>query len=432
MMAGVFGAATRRKQMKRLLLILLTLCFIPIASAAPPSRSFTYTDKNIIEPDENNANENALYNYLQAGVDTYVDGSIANADINQSANIDKTKIAGEACTLSDDQTFTGIKDFTTEIKINGSAGTSGQFLRSSGSGADAVWASAKVDGSVSVIGASDSVDTTRADSVCDGASDDVEIQAAITAATAGGRVILLEGTYNISATITLVNDVTLEGSGWGTVLEADINLNNEIITATTLTDVTVKNLKLDNRTNAQSDSESCLELAEVNDAVVENVFFYGEYDNVTQPVLYINNCDRVFIRGNTFDCEGGAATGGIIVFDTASTYCVVANNVIDGTDISTGNGTACISSNAASAGVTFSAFTGNVLIGDNVECDYGIRLGSTDCDSNTIVGNMIYNMHVDGIIIVANADQNVVVGNVMRDGISDSGTGTVDSGNNKT
>ena len=52
----------------------------------------------------------------------------------------------------------------------------------------------------------------RADSVCDGVADDVEINAAIGALPAtGDRVILTEGTFNISASITIPPGITLEG-----------------------------------------------------------------------------------------------------------------------------------------------------------------------------------------------------------------------------
>jgi len=73
-----------------------------------------------------------------------------------------------------------------------------------------------------VVAASNSLDTSKAqaDYVCDGTNDEVEIQAAIDAlGGVGGRVLLLEGKYNIANTIVLRSSVSLEGIGWGAVEE---------------------------------------------------------------------------------------------------------------------------------------------------------------------------------------------------------------------
>lgn len=68
-----------------------------------------------------------------------------------------------------------------------------------------------------IVAASDSSAKSKAgaDYVCDGTADEVQIQAAIDALPAGGgKVVLLEGTYYLAASITIVTDddnVTLEG-----------------------------------------------------------------------------------------------------------------------------------------------------------------------------------------------------------------------------
>ncbi len=58
----------------------------------------------------------------------------------------------------------------------------------------------------------------RADFVCDGAADDVQIQAAIDALPVGGGTVMLsEGTFNIAASVVVPEDTILEGSGmWAT------------------------------------------------------------------------------------------------------------------------------------------------------------------------------------------------------------------------
>jgi len=63
-----------------------------------------------------------------------------------------------------------------------------------------------------VVAASDSLNPERADYVCDGVADEVEINAAHAALPVdGGRIVLLEGTYTLAAPIVITKDVTLEG-----------------------------------------------------------------------------------------------------------------------------------------------------------------------------------------------------------------------------
>ena len=74
---------------------LITLCLVFMTSvcwAAPPSRVATYTTGTAISSTDVTANEDALFNYMQAGVDTIKDNTIVNADVNSSANIQSNKL----------------------------------------------------------------------------------------------------------------------------------------------------------------------------------------------------------------------------------------------------------------------------------------------------------------------------------------------------
>jgi len=76
------------------------------------------------------------------------------------------------------------------------------------------------------VAASDALDRSRAqcDFLCSGASDQVEINEALSALPAGvqGRVILSEGTFTIDAPITIPNNnITLEGQGSATFIDGD-------------------------------------------------------------------------------------------------------------------------------------------------------------------------------------------------------------------
>lgn len=74
-------------------LILIPFLFIAtLAFASAPTRQFNYVSHNVIDPSQNNTNENTLYSYLQNGVDTYSSGSITDIAINSLANIAYSKL----------------------------------------------------------------------------------------------------------------------------------------------------------------------------------------------------------------------------------------------------------------------------------------------------------------------------------------------------
>ena len=69
-----------------------------------------------------------------------------------------------------------------------------------------------------VVAASDSIHKERADYICDGVDDQIEIQEALDSMTMGGVLFLLDGIYWLSSTINMpdVSGITIEGSGLGT------------------------------------------------------------------------------------------------------------------------------------------------------------------------------------------------------------------------
>jgi len=76
----------------RKLFILLFLFITVNVYGAPPSRDNSYTSGDTIRSADVTANEDAIFNYLSAGVDTYAAGSIDNADVNASAAIQSDKL----------------------------------------------------------------------------------------------------------------------------------------------------------------------------------------------------------------------------------------------------------------------------------------------------------------------------------------------------
>lgn len=71
-------------------------------------------------------------------------------------------------------------------------------------------------GATLVVAASDSLHKERADYVCDGVDDQVEIQVAIdTLPAGGGKIVLMEGIYDISEALSAKSNLVIEGNGMG-------------------------------------------------------------------------------------------------------------------------------------------------------------------------------------------------------------------------
>ena len=81
-----------------------------------------------------------------------------------------------------------------------------------------------------VVSASDSLNKEKANYVCDGVDDQVEIQATIDALpSSGGKVILLEGTFTISESINPTKDnINIQGMGRGTLLKLRNGITTDI------------------------------------------------------------------------------------------------------------------------------------------------------------------------------------------------------------
>src|SRR3990167_3592750 len=113
----------------RKLLIIPFLLFTLYAEAVPPSRIATYVGGTEILVDDVGGNEDSLFNYLQAGVDTYADETIVNADIHPSANIQSDKLnltaIAQSVANSGSTTLTGsfAADGTTNSIGNGGSDT---------------------------------------------------------------------------------------------------------------------------------------------------------------------------------------------------------------------------------------------------------------------------------------------------------------------
>lgn len=273
-----------------------------------------------------------------------------------------------------------------------------------------------------VVAASNSLDPTLADPAyrCDGTADQVEINNAITALGAtGGAIILLDGTFAITASINLASNVALIGQGAGTVLRVpnghDADLN--VISGNGIDHVLVTNLKVDgNRANqAMVDHRgiywSAVTHSKIVDCWVENIYgLMGFWPSIVlESSSDFNTIEGCTVKGNTFrgieirssnnntisgnTCQGNG--GGGIAMMTFSN-----NNTISGNTCQ-GNGDGIVMETSSNN----NAISGNTCQGNTLR---GIIISSSN---NTITGNTFQGNGQHGIYLAFGANNNTISGN---------------------
>ncbi len=223
-----------------------------------------------------------------------------------------------------------------------------------------------------------------ADYVCDGTSDQTEINNAITALpSVGGKVLLLEGTYNISGTITVGKaNVTVEGMGAGTVLKRK--------TTSDLIKINANNCAL---------SYFCIDGA---DTTTSNSV--GGISSDYGPMISHLTISEygAAIRVN----NGAVITGCVLstksfVCVFAGTDCIIAHNRINGTDnpvqgIQVYGKTAVIGNYIDSTGIGIQTYNQYNKIADNfiTGCTKSINVEGTynDISDNFIFGTNYTNL----------------------------------------
>lgn len=107
-------------QLFRKLLVILLLLISSSAWASAPSRGPSYVAGTTISSTAVNSDFNLLYNYLIAGVDTYAAGSLTDAAVSSSANIQSSKLSlsSIAQNISNTGTFANIGAMTITGALN--------------------------------------------------------------------------------------------------------------------------------------------------------------------------------------------------------------------------------------------------------------------------------------------------------------------------
>lgn len=243
------------------------------------------------------------------------------------------------------------------------------------------------------------------DYLCDGTADDVEINAAIQALpSTGGEIVILDGTYNITATIAMNKDnVKLSGNGVATVLKRMWNSSTEegIITVTAANGgCSVENLHIDGNKGSYTSSKNCgIYLKGENTTVTGNTcnnnsaygvyLYFGSNNNtVTGNTCNNNNCG-IYLRGN--NSEINTVTGNIC---NNNDYGIQ----LAGSKRNTVTGNIC--NNNSDSGILLSSNESNSVTGNTCNNNkYGIYLYSLS-KNNTVTGNTCCNNNNCGIYLI--------------------------------
>ena len=237
------------------------------------------------------------------------------------------------------------------------------------------------------------------DYLCDGTSDNVEINAAISALlSTGGEVVLLDGAYNLSAPIAISkSNVTLSGNGAGTKLVrafTGTSGNNALIKVTGEY-CAVRKLSIDGvkDTYTSTSNHYGINLYGNNntaeDCVVTNCASYGIYTpksyNIIRGNHSTNNLYGIYIGG-----DHNTATGNVCNSNSSYGFSIVFGdfNVVS-ENIARLNGTRNISIYSSNYNVVKDNNC-SVVSGDSVTpSEYAIMVQDSSSTYNIVVDNLV-------------------------------------------
>ena len=164
---------------------------------------------------------------------------------------------------------------------------------------------------------------------------------------------------------------------------------------------------------------NCLDIRNNCNDVVISGNHISSYNSGDHGINLYNGVNLCKIFGNSIAwCDNNA-----ISFNTKCSNNTVVGNVFE----RNGKVTNCditLNDGGKSDACCFNTFTGNWFGDTNstVACNYGIAFQGYS-HNNTVSGNTIYDMEVNSILFNTNTRDNIVVGNVLFDGVSDSSGG---------
>lgn len=250
------------------------------------------------------------------------------------------------------------------------------------------------------------------DYLCDGTADEVEIKAAISALpSGGGEVLLLDGTYNISRSITISKaNVVLRGSGPSTVLKRMFNLTSSNgVVACAASNCCIRSMNVDgNKVDYSSDDNRAIYASqsaayiEIEDVIAKNSHIGIALTSMTGARVsncivqttsslgfYISNVSSAVLDKNIVSGNGGT---GITVENTTDIRLLntsISNTVDYGITIDAASKRGVISGNTCDQprdGRSIMIYGSAYLITENLVGDISLGRGSS---SNIVAHNIL-------------------------------------------
>jgi len=194
--------------MKNLFVLLFLLTAVNV-SAAPPSRVNTYVSGTEILASDVTQNEDAIFNYLQSGVDTYADDSLINADIKSTANIQSDKL--------------NLTSIAQDVAMNGNVtigNASGDTLTID-SGAWTLTNAVTITGTIADLG------TVTTTDINGGTMDDVQIAGATTT----GTIFYNDASDDVAGLVPSVSGLALISNGTTSIPSYGVPQNIQLFTS---------------------------------------------------------------------------------------------------------------------------------------------------------------------------------------------------------
>lgn len=221
----------------------------------------------------------------------------------------------------------------------------------------------------------------------------------------GGEIVILDGTYNISATILVnCNNVSLIGNGRNTQLKRNWNSNNDEGIVTLNADYcSIKEIYFYGKRLTSYSHNIYVKYS--NYCIINNNYTYSG-----ESCILLTNSQYNTISSN--NCS--SSYNGIVLINTSS-FNTIDNNIVNNIETKTNSNFNIISNNKSignSAIVILSA--NNTITGNNFsDGSTGIRLWS-NATNNLVSGNTFCNNDY-GISLSNHSSNNTVIGNICND-----------------
>lgn len=253
-----------------------------------------------------------------------------------------------------------------------------------------------------------------------GDADYNDIQSAIDAlSSTGGKIIIREGTYTITDTITISNSNTIiEGMGPSTIIKSN-TIDTLLKVESPTNQVTINNLSFELPTN----SESAIEINNTHNIAIQHCLFSAT--NSSKRAIKVLDSQSITIQNNTFTgtyLHNDDTTNVIYLDNTSSSILTTNHFYISNTDyiirgfscnniiISDSIIQAMGSYPNPNAGIYFSQSSSINIQGNDIQAISGIYLG-TSGNNNIISNNYIKGSDIR--LLEISSDYTVIEGNTI-------------------